>query len=418
MSIPVSQASQQTPQHINELAQQCVKCGLCLPHCPTYVIANNENESPRGRIALMQGAVRQQVPMTEKLLYHVDTCLSCRACEAVCPAGVKYEELFNTAKAWMNPVHQPSRFEKLLIATLENPQRRHWLARMVSIYQAVPLLPRLFNKYHYGRLLTLASYVPVKSKKPVSIAQKTKKSKGSVLLLQPCASEVLDQKTIHDAIYVLEQLGWNVKKSDPSFCCGALSLHAGQLPEAKQCAENQSAQWKASEADVIVTLASGCHSTMQQYKNAPLNVTIPATPLHTIEEFIIEQLSADSVVLPALKEKIIVHTPCTLRNGIRKPELLSDLIKNIPDIQHIPVPTKMGCCGAAGTNFLRHPDIAGKLVNPIVDFIRAQKPDKWITSNIGCALHIQQALRKEGINISVLHPISLIAQQLAQGSHS
>ncbi len=71
-------------------ADSCVKCGLCLPHCPTYTHTQNENESPRGRIALIQAWAGEKLSITEKLVEHIDHCLLCRSCEKVCPAVVHY----------------------------------------------------------------------------------------------------------------------------------------------------------------------------------------------------------------------------------------------------------------------------------------------------------------------------------------
>ena len=51
---------------IQQQAASCVKCGLCLPHCPTYKITQNECESPRGRIALMEGLATKQIPFSQK----------------------------------------------------------------------------------------------------------------------------------------------------------------------------------------------------------------------------------------------------------------------------------------------------------------------------------------------------------------
>ena len=31
----------------------CAMCGMCLNHCPTYKVNNNESESPRGRISII-----------------------------------------------------------------------------------------------------------------------------------------------------------------------------------------------------------------------------------------------------------------------------------------------------------------------------------------------------------------------------
>ena len=70
------------------LADRCVKCGLCLPHCPTYRLTGLEGESPRGRIALMQGLVSGRLKAEGALLEHLENCVGCRACEAVCPKEI------------------------------------------------------------------------------------------------------------------------------------------------------------------------------------------------------------------------------------------------------------------------------------------------------------------------------------------
>ena len=59
----------------------CVHCGFCLQSCPTYRVSDDEAESPRGRIVLMQAlASRRLSPADPTLISHLDHCLGCRAC--------------------------------------------------------------------------------------------------------------------------------------------------------------------------------------------------------------------------------------------------------------------------------------------------------------------------------------------------
>ena len=74
-------------------ADRCVLCGLCLPHCPTYNITRNENNSPRGRIALIKAMAQKQLAPEKTLASHINSCLACFACENRCPARVSYRKI-------------------------------------------------------------------------------------------------------------------------------------------------------------------------------------------------------------------------------------------------------------------------------------------------------------------------------------
>ncbi|MEE4187211.1 MAG: 4Fe-4S dicluster domain-containing protein, partial [Roseobacter sp.] len=87
-----------TPESLKNLLDRCVKCGLCLPECPTYRLASEESESPRGRLSLIQGLLDGQLEADRALRQHLDHCLGCRRCERLCPSAVPYGELIDNAR--------------------------------------------------------------------------------------------------------------------------------------------------------------------------------------------------------------------------------------------------------------------------------------------------------------------------------
>ena len=76
----------------------CVSCGLCLPHCPTYQVTQDESRSPRGRISLMRGVESGSLAITEEVIDSIDTCVQCMGCETACPSSVQYGSLIERTR--------------------------------------------------------------------------------------------------------------------------------------------------------------------------------------------------------------------------------------------------------------------------------------------------------------------------------
>ena len=83
-----------------EALDNCIRCGMCLPTCPTYVLTGRERSSPRGRISLIRAVAEGNLPVDSPIFeQEMGDCLGCLNCVTACPAGVRYGELLEGARA-------------------------------------------------------------------------------------------------------------------------------------------------------------------------------------------------------------------------------------------------------------------------------------------------------------------------------
>src|SRR5512137_2496529 len=95
--------------------QMCIRCGRCLPVCPTYQQTQLELFSPRGRLSLLRAVEDGKLPLSRAVSEHLYHCLDCRACNTVCPPGVRIGELIVRGRVAVEEQHPRPRWIKFML---------------------------------------------------------------------------------------------------------------------------------------------------------------------------------------------------------------------------------------------------------------------------------------------------------------
>lgn len=403
-------------QSISADADLCVKCGLCLPHCPTYGLTRDEGDSPRGRIALIQALAEGALPPGGRLEYHLDRCLSCRACERVCPSRVPYGRLIEAGRRLggtsTTPAHD-RRFRLLadgwlvrLAPLLRLYQRSglQWLARRAR-------LPSLAGLDRLERILP-----PVPARTGLRVRYPVANARGSIALFTGCMGKALERQALLDSIRLLNACGYTVEVPAAQGCCGAMHRHAGDSEGARELAQRNLEAFNALEVEAITYVASGCGAALAEYAAwaAADGAALPkfkAPPLDICT--LLERLDIGTrASFQALPARVLVHDPCSLRNVLRTQSVPYRLLGLIPGLEVEALPGNERCCGGAGTYMIDQPEMADALRAAKLAAARDSGARLLVTSNTGCAIHLAAGLRESGTEVTVLHPVSLLARQM------
>lgn len=387
---------------IAALADQCVQCGACLPHCPTYAVARREGESPRGRIRFAR-ALADGRPADAALLAQLDDCLACGACERVCPAGVRYGELLDATRALPEVRAGDGLLRRALRALATRPRVMAALLRLGRLAARLGLtapLARLDPRL--GALLEVASSLPGASLARVRRAPGPERA--DLVLLAGCVGSAVERDTLRDAHVVLERLGARVAVLDDGSCCGALARHAGDAAAADGLAEHARQKIAATGAARTVAFASGCQADWRRSLAG-------GVPVDDVLLEVQRRLDVASPTLRARPGRIALWVPCTQRN-LDAGGAARRLLGAVPGLDVVLVPAGLGCCGAAGSHFVDHPHLAGPMREAVVQAILATGADAVATPNTGCRLWLAAGLAAAGRPLPVRHPIAWLKEAL------
>jgi glycolate oxidase iron-sulfur subunit len=91
----------QDNQSSEKIFRKCVHCGYCNTTCPTFRLLGDELDGPRGRIYLIKDMLENQRKPSERIVKHIDRCLSCCSCMTTCPSGVNYMHIIDHGRNYI-----------------------------------------------------------------------------------------------------------------------------------------------------------------------------------------------------------------------------------------------------------------------------------------------------------------------------
>ncbi|GAB4538299.1 MAG: glycolate oxidase subunit GlcF [Roseibium sp.] len=402
------------------ILRKCVHCGFCTATCPTFTLLGDELDSPRGRIYLIKDMLENDRPADEKIVKHVDRCLSCLACMTTCPSGVHYMHLVDHARIHIEKTYRRPLADRVMRSLLAFvlPYPKRFRLALIGAFFGRPLagafkalggpLAKL------GAMLELApTSAPARGQLegPGVFKPEARERRGRVALLSGCAQPVLNPGINDAAIRLLRRSGYEVVLPKGEVCCGALVHHMGKeeasLDNARRNVDVWTAEAEGEGIDAILITASGCGTTIKDYgfmlKDDPAYAD-KAARVSALAKDITEFLAGADLGAPALRPGLTVayHSACSMQHGQKITRQPKDLLK-AAGFELKDVPEGHLCCGSAGTYNILQPEIARRLRDRKVANIEKTRPDVIATGNIGCMTQIGL-----GTQIPILHTAELL----------
>lgn len=426
---------QQFKERMNEdELLNCMRCGFCLPTCPTYIESGyKESHSPRGRIAMMKAVVDGLIEPDEDFERSLELCLGCRACEPVCPSGVKYGALLEDARDIINqnkkfslPVRAVRKivFEELF----PHQNRMRNLTGLIGFYQRSGL-QTVTNKLGIMNLFpdSLAAMEKVLPKVPTMKEMKNRPeyvpAKGiqtkRVAFFSGCLMDTMFLETNNATMKLLQLAGCEIVIPKDQACCGALHGHSGEKDLAKDLAKRNILAFEDLKVDYIITNAGGCGAFLIDYDH--LLHDDPewkdrskafAEKIKDISEILVEVSFHEIVPLQLPYQIITYQDSCHLRNVMKTASAPRKLLQAIKVSQYREMKEADRCCGSAGIYNIVESESSMQMLDYKMVQVKGTHATTIVTANPGCLLQMKLGIEREGLSSKMrgVHIVDLLLE--------
>lgn len=430
---------------LQSVANACVKCGKCIPHCTIYMLNRDEITSPRGFLDLL-GAYRcgeLTLDRTSRDIF--ESCFLCTTCVTHCPSSLPVDVAIETVRVDIAKKYGISWYKRAYFFLLRHRKIADVVFSIMSFI--APCAFKEENGRFVSRIklfkddnnkMAKRSIFPIKRKSFLQtysgdIPSSHKMSNlhslkhNRVAIFIGCLSNYNYTNVGKSLLEILDKLGINAFIPHLQECCGAPAFFTGDVKSVAYLAKKNIVYFESfwDEIDAMIIPEATCAAMIKkdwlhalsdepQWANR-LEKLLPKIDMATSWLFHHTSLQDILPQSPAT-QSITYHDPCHARKvlGIfKEPRAL--LAKNYK-IEEMSDSTQ--CCGFGGISMQSSRyTLSLRAGKPKADMIQKSGADIVSAECGACRMQIDNSLAQIDSNVVFAHPLELIAKALKHSSH-
>ncbi|MDN5344522.1 MAG: glycolate oxidase iron-sulfur subunit [Clostridia bacterium] len=410
---------------VEEEMAKCMKCGNCQAVCPLYKETLREAAVARGKIQLAYAYLRGEILATHSLAEKLLFCLTCMACVANCPSGVRVDAVILAARAAMVREKGLPWLKRVIFQGLKRPWLFDTALKTGRHFQSLalryrPEIQRCNPRFPIGlelrRVLPPLAKRTLKEEFPEVI--RPVKPGARVAFFTGCLENYIYTDIGRAVVNVLLANDVEVVIPRDQHCCGIPTLVHGDIPTAREMAASNLQTFQGYKFDYLVVACATCgeawkHFYPQLLEGAPQGEAARALAGRTrdINELLMQiDFRQPAAALPL---QVTYHDPCHLVRGQGISSDPRQILRAIPGVELVEMKNADRCCGSAGSFSLTNYDMSMQVQARKVAAIRDTGAGTVVTSCPACRMQLEDGLAQAGLAPRVVHVVQVLEQAYA-----
>ncbi|RKO65941.1 (Fe-S)-binding protein [Desulfofundulus salinus] len=410
---------------VEEEILKCMKCGNCQAVCPLYQESRREPAVARGKIRLAAAVLEGKLEPTAGLAECFALCLTCLACVASCPSGVKVDRIILAARTALTQRKGLPFIKKTVFTGLSRPRLFDLGVKTAARIQGLlfkhiepgKMQPRFPIGLELRRILPPLAPVPFRGQ--VAEKHTVERPVATVAFFTGCMTNYLYPGIGQATLRVLKAHGVDVIIPRLQHCCGAPILYSGAADLALEMARSHVDLFSSIQADAIITVCGTCGEAFKHLYPELLDgvsghgdrAREVAAKILDITQFL-HKLPFDPKLFKALELAVTYHQPCHLGRGLGVVQEPLSIIRSIPGVNYLPLKEPARCCGNAGSFSLTHYDLSYQILTRKLKDIEGTGAQLVVTGCPACRMHLTDGLTQQQMPQKVVHTVELLARSL------